>query len=334
MRRRCRGPQHAHIKTLGRVVRRRRAREWRASSSTIRGGVASLLASVSAKARPAARGQTIANPDHLRVADARRGNVSSGRPHRHRDPAATVSGPARAGVRHCGPLRPGRSRDRRPMPPRTAVGAPARPAASMRRDGEGDALRRNVGAVGPAVIDDDERRRMAGVGRRRRIPQRSRHRENRERREHEPQGQQPPRRARGRLVLRAQRQQNADRRKRNALRARRRDPDQHPDHRQRDQTDERQRRGEGERQGQRMPSISAPLRSSAASRLMRSASSASEAGRSVRCRPTVNPLACAISAMRSRCSREPREIFGAIGFRPARAKPLGAKRRREIRHGR
>ena len=99
---------------------------------------------------------------------------------------------------------------------------------------------------GPAVIDQHDERRARARCARDRIVDRAGRSEDHQRRGEQPDQRQPPRRARGRLFLRRDVEQQPRRRKIDPARARRHQPQQPPQHRQADQPDQHQRLRKGD----------------------------------------------------------------------------------------
>ena len=111
----------------------------------------------------------------------------------------------------------------------------------------------------PAVVDHEQQRRAAARGGDRRIPQRSGGGDDHQRGQRQAQQDQPPGRARRRLFLGRDLEQQARRREIDLLRPRRHEPQQPPQHRQAQQAEQDQRLGEAERKAHHV-GASVPVR--------------------------------------------------------------------------
>ena len=171
---------------------------------------------------------------------------------------------------------------------------PPRARRRLQPQGGAGKAQRPVRGRSPAVVEQQHQRAAPAAACGKRVQHRPGHRENHQGRQQQAQQQNPPRRARGRLLLARRVEDQLQRRKRHFPRPRRRDAEQEIDQRQQRQRGEDQRRGEGERQAEHQ-------RASPASSRIRNASSASEAGRSVRWTAKLQPRDRALARMRSRC---------------------------------
>ena len=163
---------------------------------------------------------------------------------------------------------------------------------------------RPVRCGAPAVVDDDDHGPRAREARGR-VHHRLGQREDDEGRDHQAQQQQPPRRARGRLLARSQPQQDRDRGEGDLARGGRRHAQQQPQRRQRRERDEPERRKEGERAESghwRDPPRPSAARDSSCQRAM----SALSGERSVRCDSSGQPSARAMSRRPARCDAKAR----------------------------
>ncbi len=159
----------------------------------------------------------------------------------------------------------------------------------------------------PAIVNHQQQSAAAAFAARQRIEDGTGHRENDRGRDGQAQDEQPPGRMGRRLVARAQIENESQRRKRNPVRPRRGDPQQVVEHRQTGEGDEHRRDREGERQPEHQPATLANCPSRSASSRIRSASKASDAGRSVRCGRKLQPRRRAAVVTASRCAAR-REI--------------------------